>query len=418
MRILYLNPIGALGGAERSLLDIFAALRALEPKWELHLIAGAEGALIGEAAKMSVRAEVLPMPEELLVLGDSAIGRTQADRNVRPTAKFGAAFRLLKRGAKAALSARRYAAQLRARVAVLRPDLIHSNGIKFHVLTRMMGKVSAPVVWHIRDFIGARRLMSRALRWAAPAASQALANSEAVAVDGRRVLTRVAVRTVLNCIDTDYFSPGAAACAQLDELAGLPAESKGTLRVGMLASYARWKGQDLFLRAAAELRKSAPELAVRFYVVGGPIYKTQGSQFSLDELRALARELGIAECVGFVAFQDQPVEIYRALDVVVHASTQPEPFGRTIAEAMSCGRAAIATMGGGVGELFTPGVEALAVRANDAGELALRIEWLLKNARVREELGLAARAVAVQRFSRARMGRELREVYGGLVRGV
>jgi hypothetical protein len=35
--------------------------------------------------------------------------------------------------------------------------------------------------------------------------------------------------------------------------------------------------------------------------------------------------------------------VYRALDVVVHASTQPEPFGLTIVEAMACGRAVVAS---------------------------------------------------------------------------
>src|SRR5437764_15160707 len=100
MRIVYLNPIGALGGAERSLLDIFAALRTLEPEWKLHLISGVEGPLLNEALKLGVSAETLPMPEELLVLGDSQM-------NSRGAAKVGAALRLLNRGARAALGARR-----------------------------------------------------------------------------------------------------------------------------------------------------------------------------------------------------------------------------------------------------------------------------------------------------------------------
>ena len=37
---------------------------------------------------------------------------------------------------------------------------------------------------------------------------------------------------------------------------------------------------------------------------------------------------------------------YRALDVVVHASTRPEPFGLVIAEAMACGRALVAAPDG------------------------------------------------------------------------
>jgi len=57
--------------------------------------------------------------------------------------------------------------------------------------------------------------------------------------------------------------------------------------------------------------------------------------------------------VGFVPFQDNPADVYRALDIVVHASTKPEPFGRTIVEAMACGKPVIAAQTGGAAELFT-----------------------------------------------------------------
>lgn len=402
MRILFLNPIGALGGAERSLLDIFAALRALEPDWELRLIVGADGALLAEAAKLGVQCEVLPMPEELLVLGDSA-----------QRGRLATFWRMLS-GARKSLS---YAKLLRARVNALRPSAIHSNGIKFHLLTRMMGRPSAcaPVIWHIRDFIGARKLMRRALRWAAPAARLAIANSEATAADARTVLKNVPVRTVLNGIDVDYFSPGTGCPGLLDELAGLPAPQApldGILRVGLLASYARWKGQDLLLRAAAKVLGSPHCPAVRFYIVGGPIYKTQGSQFSLVELQAQARALNLPpSSVGFIPFQNQPLRIYRSLDIVVHASSQPEPFGRAIAEAMSCGRAVIATSAGGARELFIDGSDALGVPMGDETALAAALVRLLADEKLRQQLGAQARRTALARFSLQRLGRELRDIF-------
>ena len=54
---------------------------------------------------------------------------------------------------------------------------------------------------------------------------------------------------VYNAIDTVQFSPGVGDGARLDELAGLPAASEGTIRVGLVATYARWKGQDLFIES-------------------------------------------------------------------------------------------------------------------------------------------------------------------------
>src|SRR5439155_7727078 len=98
-----------------------------------------------------------------------------------------------------------------------------------------------------------------------------------------------------------------------------------------------------------------------FYIVGGPIYATRGSQFSRDELVSMARELGLAEHVGLVPFQADAVPLYRALDIVVHASTQPEPFGLTIAEAMACGRAVLVSAGGGNAEMLEDGVQGIGI---------------------------------------------------------
>src|SRR5581483_2600448 len=127
-----------------------------------------------------------------------------------------------------------------------------------------------------------------------------------------------------NAIDTTRFAPGPGDPGLLDALARLPRPRAGVLRVGLVATFGIWKGHEVFLRAAARL--AAREM--RFYVVGGPIYAT-GAQVREADLRRLAAELDIEQRVGFVGFQEDTAAIYRALDIVVHASDRPEPFGRT-----------------------------------------------------------------------------------------
>src|SRR5262249_13053440 len=79
-------------------------------------------------------------------------------------------------------------------------------------------------------------------------------------------------------VDGAGCSRGRGDGAALDRLAGLEVAPPGTARVGLVATYARWKGQEVFLQAASQVD-------ARFYVVGGPVYRTRGSQFSLEELR-------------------------------------------------------------------------------------------------------------------------------------
>ncbi len=160
-----------------------------------------------------------------------------------------------------------------------------------------------------------------------------------------------------NAVDTDHFAPAEHDGAELDRLAGLEPAGPGVVRVGLVATYANWKGHDVFLDALARLPATGPP--VRGYIVGGPIYATAGSQFTRDELEQRAAANGLAGRFGFVPFQTDPADVYRMLDVAVHASTRPEPFGLTIAEAMSCGKPVVVSAAGGAAELFTPEYDGL-----------------------------------------------------------
>ena len=218
----------------------------------------------------------------------------------------------------------------------------------------------------------------------------AIAISNAVAVDARAVLPGVQIEVIPNAVDLDRFAPGCDEGADLDRRAGLPVAPLGTVRAGLVATYARWKGHLTLLDAAAKLVADAPSLPVRWYVVGGPIYHT-AAQFSERELRSAVDSRGLAGRIGFIPFADDPAPIYRALDIVIHGSTQPEPFGLTVAEAMACGRAVVVSAAGGVSELFMDGVDALGIEPGNADQLASAVRRLIEKPQLRVSLGTAAR---------------------------
>jgi glycosyltransferase involved in cell wall biosynthesis len=179
----------------------------------------------------------------------------------------------------------------------------------------------------------------------------------------------------------------------------------------MVSTYARWKGQPVFLRAAAHARVALGTQPVRFYVVGSPVYRTAGSQFSEEGLRAMTRELGLEAQVGFIPFQPRPVEVYRALDGVVHASTRPEPFGLSIVEAMACARPVVVSAAGGAAELIHAGQDALAFTPEDVEGLSRALVRLAREPELRQRLGEEARRTVLSRFTRERYAAQVREVY-------
>ncbi|HKY32201.1 MAG TPA: glycosyltransferase family 4 protein [Candidatus Polarisedimenticolia bacterium] len=399
-RIVFICQAAALGGAERSLLDLLASMRAHRPGDDLRLIAAEQGPLLAAARDLGVAGLVIPMGARAAGMGDSGLTLSGS-----AAAYAGLAAKSLP----AAWAAWRWSRRLGAALAQMAPHVVHTNSLKSHVLA-VAGRPRAPVVWHLRDFLSSRSLLRRVLPRLARRAAGAIAISHAVAADARRILGPLPVEVVHNAIDTGVFAPGPADPGLLDRLSKPPSGSGTRLRVGLVASYARWKGHDVFLEAAARLRDRRPGSCL-FYIVGGPIYRTAGSQFSEQELVALSERLSLGESVRFIPFQADPAPVYRALDVVVHASTRPEPFGRTIVEAMACGRPVVASKGGGAAELFREGEEALGVPPGDAEALSRAVERLLADRGLRERMAEAARKGACDRFSRGRLAGEVDAAY-------
>jgi glycosyltransferase involved in cell wall biosynthesis len=114
--------------------------------------------------------------------------------------------------------------------------------------------------------------------------------------------------------------------------------------------------------------------------------------------------------VGFTGFIPEPAEAMRSLAIGVHASTEPEPFGMVIVEAMACEKVVVASQAGGAAELFTDGENALGHVPGDAASLARQIRKLVLDPALRLRLGRAARQTS-QLYQRARLAEELRAVY-------
>jgi glycosyltransferase involved in cell wall biosynthesis len=395
MKLLYLNPIGSLGGAERSLLDAMTAIRDAQPQWRLQLIAGTDGDLIAGVREIGAEARVLSLPGAVTRLGDAGAGNLIS---------------IVAVAARVAASGPRligYFKRLRRATLASQPDIIISNGFKTHILAAWAAPSGIPIVWHVRDYVRARPLMSRLMRAHARRCSVAITNSQSTAEDLAQAYNgRLKIRTVYNAIDLERFNACGAAL-DLDALAGAQHPDETRIRVGLLGTTARWKGHEIFLRALAMLRDDR----IRGYIIGGPIYDTRGSQFTMPELQETARKLGLNGRVRFTGYVNDPAAAIRALDVVVHASTRPEPFGRVVAEAMACGKPVVTANLGGVAEVISEGENALTYPSRDAGALAERLVRLADDPDLRRRLGANGRRRAEDRFGRARLARELIAIY-------
>jgi glycosyltransferase involved in cell wall biosynthesis len=399
--LVCLTTSAAFGGAETSVLTLLTALRALEPSWPIAVITPSAGPLLERCRQIGIAGVELPYPSALSALGES--GATGARRRSANQT------RLAGHAVQAMFTLPRYVVALRRTLRELGATVVHSNGLKAHIAGALARPGGTRLVWHLHEYVRARPLTARLLRALAHRAAALVTNSESVLADARAVFGESArIRRVYNAVDLSAFT---AEGARLDlaGLAGLPPD-EGMVRVGLVATFGRWKGHDVFIDAIAKLPDRS---RLRAYLIGGPVYETAGSQWSLAELRARVSAHGLDGTIGFTGqVADVPAAL-RSLDIVVHASTQPEPFGMVIAEGMASARPVVAVRAGGAAELFDDGVNAVGFAPGDATGLAARIRELIMDPQKRARLGAAARLTACERFSPERMAAEFREVYLG-----
>jgi hypothetical protein len=180
--------------------------------------------------------------------------------------------------------------------------------------------------------------------------------------------------------------------------------------VGIVGRLQPWKGQEVFLRAAAMIAGQEP--AVRFAVVGGAVLGWEGSY--PDDLRRLAGQLGIADSVVFSGHQSDVIPWFDALDVVVHAS-YGEPFGLVLVEAMAIGKPLIASADGGPLEIVEDGVSGLLISPGDPSSLAEAVLRVLRQPDLAGALSAGATVRAGQ-FSGEAMGAKFASLLDDIAR--
>ncbi|MDE2583509.1 MAG: glycosyltransferase family 4 protein [Rhodospirillales bacterium] len=212
------------------------------------------------------------------------------------------------------------------------------------------------------------------------------------------------IRVIPRGVDPAGFDPAAVDGARLARLAlawNLPDHAPVVMLPGRLTG---WKGQSVLIDALARLERRD--------VVAVLVGSDQGRAAYTAGLRRQAEALGVAERVRLVGdCPDMPAAL-RLADVVVHASTQPEAFGRVVIEAQAMGRLVIAADLGGPVETVESGVTGWRVPPGDPGALAAAIgAALAMPADARQAMGARARAAVLARCTTAAMQAATMEVY-------
>ncbi len=133
MKVLFVSPAAELGGAERCLLDALAVLHE-HGGIETHVVAFADGPLLARARELGAETQLLPAPEHLARFGESGSPSGSALLGL-----MGVAPRLA-----------HFLAKLRAVIVQAKPDVVHTNGMKAHLLAGLVAPSNVRLVVHLR----------------------------------------------------------------------------------------------------------------------------------------------------------------------------------------------------------------------------------------------------------------------------
>ncbi len=166
--------------------------------------------------------------------------------------------------------------------------------------------------------------------------------------------------------------------------------------VGIIGRLDWWKGHEYFLEAFAKVVKVVPQ--ARALIVGAKEQSSRNLRYYRD-LVHLSIALGLDKKVVFTGHRDDVLELMSTLDVLVLSSSNPEPFGRVIIEAMASGKPVVATSAGGVLDIIRHDVNGLLVPPKDSRELAAAIIALLCDRERAKRIAFAGQQEVEKRFS-------------------
>ncbi len=286
-------------------------------------------------------------------------------------------------------------------MAVLRsckPCLVHVNdywwGPLCYLACRAV-RMHVPILLHVRQEIQEKRIRQYWFK----KFDRILVVSENIktVLEGGGLHSETIV-VLYSGIDVDVFSRQARRSVIHDRYG---VQSHQTV-IGTVANIFPRKGHECFIHAMDHLRKVFPDC--RCFIVG------KGNEAYLVKLQQLVQSLNLQRHITFTGFQENVADFLETFDVFV-LSSYLEGFGIVLLEAMAMRKPVVATRVGGVPEVVEAGVTGYLVPPENAHELALAVQALLKDPETRRMMGEAGKKRVERLFTKQRTMQQLEDVY-------
>ncbi len=185
-----------------------------------------------------------------------------------------------------------------------------------------------------------------------------------------------------------------------------------TRLVGCVGRLEQWKGQDVFIRAAAIVLQKMP--GTKFIVVGGEV-EGRGRESFGNTLRTMATDLGIGNSLIFTGQRNDIAHVMGNLDVFVHASITPDPLPGVVMEAMACATPVVGADAGGVPEEMVDQKTGYLYLPGNPEAMAKNIIQLLNDPKQAKHMGLAGQKRVNTVFEKTKLCTRIEQLYEKII---
>jgi glycosyltransferase involved in cell wall biosynthesis len=282
-------------------------------------------------------------------------------------------------------------------------DLIYCNGTLAKITGSFIGLFNrCHVVWHVRNVQQNKTL------WAAinflsllPVVKKIICVSAAAANQFRYGKDKITV--IHNGIDAEEYDPERSVGTLRREYD----IKKGTVIVGSIGRIVPRKGYEFLIEAASAVCNGFGDKnpAVKFVVVGDTPHFFRNDH--LYYVKGLVRKYGLEDYFIFTGYKSDIRPYLKDFDIFVIPSNYPDPFPRTVIEAMSFAIPVVGFSVGGVVESVANHETGLLSDPGNTRDMGKNISDLILDKPLREKMGMAGRKRVVELFSAKERSKEI-----------
>ena len=365
--ILFLHAGAEMYGADKVMLDLIKRLN--KSKFKPYVILPVDGILVQALKKEDVEVSIIPYP-------------IMRRKYFNPKGILSYGFNLVK-----------YSKYITKYAKEHNINIVHTNTAATLEGCYVSRKLHIPQLWSIHEIIVSPKIMyTLTSKIISKYSNIAITDSEAVKNHLLKsgFFNSNAIKVIYNGVDSKRFNPKND-CSYLYKEWGIPQNAKV---IGMMGRVNSWKGQMDFLKAANIVMERNHDVYTVF--VGAAF---EGEEWREYELEEEIKKSPYKNRIINKGYRTDSESIYKLYDVFVLPSINPDPLPTVVLEAMATGKPIVGYKHGGICEMVKDRYNGLLAEVRNIKDLADKIEIIINDEIVKEEMGRASRERLLSNFS-------------------